>query len=370
MIAGANQYASVSEFDTGGAVQDDYAISIYGGTLQFYKDIDIVNMRVSDGEIVARLSVSTSGFVWTGTRSGEQVDVMTYYPGHYIKRWQDATYEYIQLSTTSFSGAVYIAPYYRGTFKAIEDTTTISETTILRSYAGVMPTGSKTIDQFRDYANNNVNNSMSIGDWRDFDFLCLYLIKYADYNSQTKVGPGITDLGSVQINGKDSAHATLLGRDGYIGTTDETSVWCLGLCDFWGNQYEFVDGITINNNVACVATEPTNYKNSAVPNDSENFPGYTNIGYTNLDSDGFPKATGYAYDLNNLNNQLIAFPTTTGGSNSTGLCDNYYQSTGARVVRRGGDYSATSSGAFCFACNNNFTENYAYISCRLLKQIS
>ncbi|MDD3397354.1 MAG: hypothetical protein PHR96_02290, partial [Clostridia bacterium] len=157
MIAGANQYASVSEFDTGGAVQDDYAISIYGGTLQFYKDIDIVNMRVSDGEIVARLSDSESGFVWTGTRSGEQVDVMTYYPGHYIKRWQDATNEYIQLSMCDFDGAQYIAPYYRGTFKAVYTGGK------LRSYAGVVPTGNTQISSFRTYARNQ---GMSIGDWR------------------------------------------------------------------------------------------------------------------------------------------------------------------------------------------------------------
>ncbi|MDD3397374.1 MAG: hypothetical protein PHR96_02400, partial [Clostridia bacterium] len=176
--------------------QDAFAMAVNGGTLDFYKDIDIVNMRVSDGEIVARLSDSTSGFVWTGTRSGEQVDVMTYYPGHYIKRWQDATNEYIQLSMWDFDGAQYIEPYYRGTFKSIIDTTTYgnTETTkILRSYAGSVPTGSLTIDKFRDYAGNKTDNEMSIGDWRDFDFQCLYLIKYADYNSQSKVGLGITN---------------------------------------------------------------------------------------------------------------------------------------------------------------------------------
>ncbi|MDD3397092.1 MAG: hypothetical protein PHR96_00925 [Clostridia bacterium] len=375
LIAGANQYASVSEFDTGGAVQDDYAISIYGGTLQFYKDIDIVNMRVSDGKIVARLSDSESGFVWTGTRSGEQVDVMTYYPGHYIKRWQADGYEYIQLSMWAFDDAVYIAPYYRGTFKSIIDTTTYgnAETTkILRSYASSIPTGSTTIDKFRDYAGNNPNedNRMSLGDWRDFDFQCLYLIKYADYNSQTKVGLGITDLYSVQINGLGNAHTTLLGRDGYIGTNGSTSVWCLGLCDFWGNLFEFIDGITINSGVACIATNPVNYTNGA----TSGITGYTNMGYTNLNSNGYPKATGYAYNLDNSNSQLIAFAETSGGSDTTGLCDFHSQdnSLNARVVLRGGSFydaysPAVWSGAFCFYYLNDFTLYTELCGCRLLK---
>jgi len=290
---------------------------------------------------------------------------MTYYPGHYIKRWQDATNEYIQLSMWDFDGAQYIEPYYRGTFKSIIDTTTYgnTETTkILRSYAGSVPTGSLTIDKFRDYAGNKTDNEMSIGDWRDFDFQCLYLIKYADYNSQSKVGLGITNssYSSVQANGLGSAHTTLSGRDGYIGTNGSTSVWCLGLCDFWGNQWEFVDGITINNRQAYIATNPADYTNEKTTSP------YTTLGYTNWSSNGYPKATGY-----DSGNQLIAFPSSANsgtGSDSTGLCDYYWQDTGVFVVLRGGHYYATTgAGAFFFACSHDFTFTYAIIGCRLLK---
>ena len=374
LVANANKCSSVEDFNTKGIAEDDFAMAIHGGTLPFYKDIDIVNMRVSDGAIVARLSDSNSNFTWGNdigrgagnNSSGEAVDVMTYYPGHYIKRWQDTAQEagseanrreHIQLSMWNFDGAMYVEPYYRGTFEAISDSNTISGKTILRSYAGVQPTVSTTIANFRTYAGNN---GMSLGDWRDFDFLCLYLIKYANYNSQGQVGNGVVS-GSKVVTDNNNARNTLEGRDGFIGIGN-TSVWCLGLCNPWGNVWEFVDGITIRDSKAIVSTDPAKYVNSAMSSTPE----YTNIGYTNWASEdeGYPGKLGY-----DSNNPLIAFPTDSGGSASTGICDYYFQDSGVCLVLRGGAYIyAYNSGAFSLACTYVFTHTGNYVGCRLLKE--
>lgn len=42
--------------------------------------------------------------------------VLTEYPGYYLKRWRDDTYEYVQISAGAFAGAVYIEPWEWGRY--------------------------------------------------------------------------------------------------------------------------------------------------------------------------------------------------------------------------------------------------------------
>lgn len=42
--------------------------------------------------------------------------VLTEYPGYYLKRWRDNTYEYVQISAGAFDGAVYIEPWEWGRY--------------------------------------------------------------------------------------------------------------------------------------------------------------------------------------------------------------------------------------------------------------
>ena len=42
--------------------------------------------------------------------------VLTEYPGYYLKRWRDDTYEYVQISAGAFDGAVYIKPWEWGRY--------------------------------------------------------------------------------------------------------------------------------------------------------------------------------------------------------------------------------------------------------------
>ena len=42
--------------------------------------------------------------------------VLTEYPGFYLKRWRDDTYEYVQISAGEFDGAVYIEPWEWGRY--------------------------------------------------------------------------------------------------------------------------------------------------------------------------------------------------------------------------------------------------------------
>lgn len=42
--------------------------------------------------------------------------VLTEYPGYYLKRWRDDTYEYVQISAGAFDGAIYIKPWEWGRY--------------------------------------------------------------------------------------------------------------------------------------------------------------------------------------------------------------------------------------------------------------
>ena len=44
--------------------------------------------------------------------------VLTEYPGFYLKRWRDDTYEYVQISAGAFDGAVYIEPWEWGRYQS------------------------------------------------------------------------------------------------------------------------------------------------------------------------------------------------------------------------------------------------------------
>lgn len=133
--------------------------------------------------------------------------------------------------------------------------------------------------------------------------------------------------------------------------------WCLGLCGFWGNGHEIVDGIT--SYIACVATDPDKYQSNA----TSATPGYTNLSYVNWTKDGYPKARGY-----DQNDPLIAFATVGGGNGTTGLCDYFYPNSDTKFVYRGGGAS-TNSGLFNFNCYHYASVAQGGLTCRLLKQI-
>ncbi len=123
-----------NKLDTNTAVTsivDDYYNTVV------YQDIDLVNIDVQTGEPIIRLSEDPGNFEWFGgcavvydgmlasgreLISGEpysfKVDVYTYYPGFYIRRWQVGNRQWISISDEEFAGSVYIPETYVATFES------------------------------------------------------------------------------------------------------------------------------------------------------------------------------------------------------------------------------------------------------------
>lgn len=181
--------------------------------------------------------------------------------------------------------------------------------------------------------------------WRqqDFDLISavqlLYLIEYADFNSQSTIGYGRTQLlgGSWTADsyigqcGKSNTDGD--GTNSVAGNTNNAYMTYRGIENFYGDVWNWVDGININNNIPYVSNNDSDWADDTSTN-------YINLGVT------LSNTNGYQTTLADTDRGFL--PSSVGGSSSTYISDHYYQNSGWRVVRLGGDADdGAYAGAFC-----------------------
>lgn len=95
----------------------------------------------------------------------------------------------------------------------------------------------------------------------------------------------------------------------------------------YGDIYQFVDGVNINAWHAWVATNPADYASNlfAAP--------YEPLGYVNSDTYGYVTEMGW-----DPAHPYAEFPVAVGGSATTYYSDYYYENTGQRIARVGGNW--------------------------------
>lgn len=119
---------------------------------------------------------------------GSNGQVMTIVPEFYFTYWADDTKEHWQISEYAIEGFTKVPGFMLGRYPSAKTTDNK-----LMSASGMFPEVLKTITSFR-------NDSKAVGDdfgqmdWRYFAVQLLYLVEYADYNSQAKLGDGYTNL--------------------------------------------------------------------------------------------------------------------------------------------------------------------------------
>lgn len=172
------------------------------------------------------------------------------------------------------------------------------------------PYGSKSLDDARTMAESKGNG------WRleDYAIWCsvnlLYLVEFADFNSQSKIGSGFDDVTSETLNNTGSTDDR-----SYCTSYYKDAVQYRHLENLWGNSTQYIDGINFNGSTVWVCTSPSLYAS----NTSE---GYTNVGT-------LPLKNGY---INRMDVSQIApwamFPTSVVGSSTTYVPDSYYYNSG------------------------------------------
>ena len=252
--------------------------------------------------------------------SRSSYDTMVYIPEfwYYIERIQDNVRFYISSEPReNFSK-------HPGSNKYISRYEIIENNGTYMSISGYSPKVSINIGTMRTNCASKGNG------WQQDDFMCyqarnlLYLVEFANFNSQNMLGSGITGDSAAHNTGETDAMIYHTGRA--EGTNNLSAVQYRHIENPYGNVYTFVDGILINEHEVFLCTNPQHYGNEITEN-------YLSTGITTPDSSGYPKdlifSDSYSWAL---------IPSELGGSTSTYLCDYYFQAAGLRILLVGGNW--------------------------------
>ena len=317
-----------------------------------WSDIKSYNYDANTKNVTAWYGDSNFAF------DGSNGEVLTYIPGFYYKREVVDGIEYQYISETEQEGYAYSEPFSVGRYK-------ISGGDRGRSKNGVSPSVSATISEFRESA-SALGTDFSILDYHYYVLQMLYLVEYADYDSQTKLGKGVTENndGAIIMGGTDS-----LGmKSGCLINDGAHSMIYRGIEDIYGNTADFLDGINIRNFQAYINYDFTTYE-------SDVFDGnYQALGYINESFGDDGAGEGYITKLGyDSNNPLIGLPTEIDATNSdesnpTGIKDAYGAFPGDVILLVGGRFNdSNDAGLWWSIAHRRSVGSYPYVGSRLVR---
>lgn len=223
-----------------------------------------------------------------------------------------------------------------------------------KSSAGAQPLGSIT----RATARTNIHNLGST--YWQYDFamywtiMMLYLVEYADWNSQKVIGYGCSPSGSKFNTGATDAMSYHTGTSAANRTT-YGSVQYRYIEGLWDNVFDWCDGIYFSSTTVYCIKNPASFSDSS---------GGTNVGTRASSSNWIsgwtnPTASGFEYAL---------YPNAVSGSESTYVCDYCVYDSSGVVLFVGGYYGQYQNrGAFYLGGSNAASNSVASIGCRLQK---
>lgn len=226
--------------------------------------------------------------------------------------------------------------------------------TSYKSQAGSQPAANMT----RAAARSSIHNLGST--YWQYDYamywtiMMLYLVEYANWNSQATIGYGCSPSNAKFNMGATDNMVYHTGTSAASRTT-YGSVQYRHIEGLWDNVYDWCDGIRFSGSTVYCIANPASFSDTS---------GGTNVG-TRATSSGYisgwtnPTADGFEYAL---------YPNAVSGSETTYVCDycSYYAS--GVVLRVGGYYGQNQNrGAFYLYGGNAASSANADIGCRLQK---
>lgn len=289
----------------------------------------------SDGSILA----------WRGDSgySRQNPYIMVYIPAFYVTQKRSGTKQYFYVSDKPKTGFT----KHPGSGKFVGR--------YVMGGGGVCsaPNNSPWVGITRSSARNETRADRPKFHLYDFATYCaiiwLYVVEFADWNCQSKIGRGYIDNSKAEKTGGTDILVYHTGRA--AGPDGGTAVQYRWVENLWGNVYQWVDGFNANGTTAYYCTDPSQYADD------------TTTGYTQI---GTLPASGWIKDLTVTDNGLL-IPKTVGGSETTFIPDYAYSSSGWRVLFVGGNWvDGSSAGLLCFSAGSTSSYSYSYISARLL----
>jgi hypothetical protein len=131
-----------------------------------------------------------------------------------------------------------------------------------------------------------------------------------------------------------------------------------GIESLYGDVWQFVDGININNNQAWVCRDASKYSSNLFASP------YEILNYVNASSNNYVISLGY-----DPSHPYARFPISVGAVGDSQYKDYYYQSTGQRVARVGGSWSlGSTAGLFSWNLDASSSSAHVTLGGRLLKK--
>lgn len=389
----------------GGTVQNDF------DSLAPWSDIKSCNYDLTTKKINAWFG--DANFKFDGTNG----DVFTHIPKTYWKIYQENDYDYVLLADYPRAGFMEVDGFFIGRYNA----SVVSD--VLHSYSGLVPTTNKTIGQFRTLA-NALGSNFSQLDWRYFVLQMLYLVEYANYNSQSMLGNGIQSRKYLKtLVAESNTNRAIVGSSsGYyvgqiirIGTSDGgtqvadarkiTAIEAYDEDGVTGAALTF-DGAAVNiaiDNFVCTMAQETGQCDSlGMKSGCLNNDGYHSMIYRGVENifaniwqwvDGINIKDNLAYICKDhsqyasdkftdpykplaytncnangnpktlgldVDEPFFRFPTEVGGGTSTYMCDYYWQNTGDRVALVGGSFFHGADAGLWFWHLGNTSSNASW----------
>lgn len=176
----------------------------------------------------------------------------------------------------------------------------------------------------------------------------LYLVEYADWDSQVKIGRGVVDVLAATSNGMTDTMTYHTGQGG-------SSVQYRWVENLWGNVYEHLDGVNFSERTAYICTDPSAFADDTAV-------GYTTTGIKLPATNGYIAQLGFSVAF-----PWALLPSASGGSDSTYIPDNVVSNTGWRGPAAGGSWSNGSiAGLFFLSATQTATSNNASNGARLM----
>lgn len=326
------------------------------GVVQYYLDPDDSTLK-ADG-VTASVLDGTDG------------QVMVEVPAFYYKYSYDSDVHTWEISESGGNGfdlhpafsknGVTVDKRYISAYEGYVDGTKLS------SITGVTPTVSQTRAQFRTAA-----EARGTG-WHQFDatlvhlLQVLYVVEYADLDSQAMIGNGNTAYPSwpgspPSTTGNSNAAGDATANQTTAGGAAGDYMSYRGVENWYGHIWKFLDGINIHNSSAngsrvYVSQNPTDYAD-----DTDT--GYSLAGLA-------AEADGYGLTL--IPDGRLMFPSSVGATSASAISDYYYTyfdndaDSGWREALLGGAASpGANAGAFCVYSLNGSSFAHSSIGGRL-----
>ncbi|MBQ7563927.1 MAG: hypothetical protein IJT16_08055 [Lachnospiraceae bacterium] len=295
---------------------------------------------------------------WAGMVKEERTGgTMVKIPKFWYKITQNGAGMKVQIADGPADGfSVSPAHMDRGDGKGERDTVYVgryhSGSSTRKSKTGETPYNNATRSTMRTQLHNLGSNLWQMDFATRFTLWLLYIVEFADWNSQAKIGYGCGNGSGVQAMGYTDSMPYHTGTTQSSRTSYGLGTQYRYIEGLWDNVYDWLDGCYYNSNGLNIILNPNNFSDSS---------GGTAVG---TPSSGYPSAFTVK-DVSGTFNMFI--PTAANGSDSTYSCDSWNFVASHPCLFAGGGYNQYLYRGLFYVDYYSVSSSGASLGCRLLE---